>query len=52
MLINCLFKELNKFKKRKFHTMKNLLTGTTDVQPDLVRVIICNFHSIFISATT
>lgn len=30
-------KQLNKFKKRKFHTMKNLLTGTTDVQPDLVR---------------
>lgn len=30
--------ELNKFKKRRYHTLKNLLTGTTEVQPDLVRV--------------
>ncbi|ESO06447.1 hypothetical protein HELRODRAFT_64937 [Helobdella robusta] len=30
-------KLLNKFKKRRFHTMKNLLTGTTDAHADLVR---------------
>merc|ERR1712226_663038 len=31
-------KQLNKYKKRKFHTTTNLLTGTTDVDPDLVRL--------------
>lgn len=30
-------KRLNRFKKRKYHTMKNLLTGETSVHPDLVR---------------
>ncbi|WAR19171.1 CLPT1-like protein [Mya arenaria] len=28
---------LNKFKKRKFHETKNLLTGETDVHPDLIK---------------
>ncbi|CAL1530511.1 unnamed protein product [Lymnaea stagnalis] len=30
-------KRLNKFKKRKFHKSVNLLTGQTDVHPDLVQ---------------
>ncbi|XP_059156203.1 putative lipid scramblase CLPTM1 [Physella acuta] len=30
-------KRLNKFKKRKFHKTVNLLTGQTDVHPDLVQ---------------
>ncbi|XP_005100873.1 cleft lip and palate transmembrane protein 1 homolog isoform X2 [Aplysia californica] len=30
-------KRLNKFKKRRFHTTVNLLTGQTDVHPDLVQ---------------
>lgn len=31
------FKRLNKFKKRRFHKTVNLLTGTTDAHPDLIR---------------
>ena len=38
ILICFFFLELNKMKKRKFHTMKNLITGRTEVHPDLVRV--------------
>ncbi|BFZ07705.1 hypothetical protein BsWGS_10743 [Bradybaena similaris] len=30
-------KRLNKFKKRKFHKTVNLLTGQTDVHPDLIQ---------------
>lgn len=37
--------ELNKFKKRRYHTLKNLLTGTTEVQPDLVRVSYREFYT-------
>lgn len=37
--------ELNKFKKRRYHTLKNLLTGTTEVQPDLVRVSYSEFYT-------
>jgi hypothetical protein len=33
--------ELNKYKKRHFHTSKNLLTGETDAHPDLARVRGC-----------
>ncbi|KAH3847763.1 putative lipid scramblase CLPTM1 [Dreissena polymorpha] len=29
--------KLNKFKKRKFHETKNLLTGETEVHPDLIK---------------
>lgn len=32
------FKQLNRYKKRRFHTMKNLLTGTSEAHPDLIRV--------------
>merc|ERR1712018_660591 len=30
-------KRLNKYKKRKFHVMANLLTGESDVHPDLLK---------------
>lgn len=30
-------KQLNRYKKRRFHTMKNLLTGTTDAHSDLIK---------------
>ncbi|ESO91931.1 hypothetical protein LOTGIDRAFT_233250 [Lottia gigantea] len=30
-------KQLNKFKKRTFHSSVNLLTGETDVHPDLIK---------------
>lgn len=29
---------LTKYKKRKFHTTVNLLSGKTDVHPDLIKV--------------
>ena len=32
------FLALTKYKKRRYHMMKNLLTGTSEVQADLVRV--------------
>ena len=37
-LVFILFAEMNKLKKRRFHTMKNLITGQTDAHPDLIRV--------------
>jgi hypothetical protein len=30
-------RQLTKYKKRRFHMMKNLLTGTSEVQADLIR---------------
>ena len=53
-MARCLCSELTKIKKRRYHTMKNLLTGTSDVQPDLVRVGLrtvcspCNLTALFI----
>jgi len=35
-------KMLNRFKKRKFHTLSNLLTGKTEAHPDLVRALLPN----------
>ena len=29
---------LNKYKKRRYHKTTNLLTGETDVHPDLIQV--------------
>ena len=33
---------MNKFKKRRFLETKNLLTGETEVHPDLIKVIFCH----------